>query len=184
MKTITIQTKHTTYQIGIHPLGFLLHLYYGARVENDMSYLLQYYDCGFAGNPYDAGGDRGMSLDFLPQEFPCYGTGDFRSAAFSLRNEEGIFGADLRYQSHAVRTGKYATPGLPAVYDTEEALQEELEYCGGQCGFEQQGLYGVQDSGPEQDMCEAKGRSTKHSFFEERYFCENEESSSDQNPCG
>ncbi len=141
MKTITLQTKHTTYQIGIHPLGFLLHLYYGARIENDMSYLLQYYDRGFAGNPYDAGGDRGMSLDFLPQEFPCYGTGDFRSAAFNLRNEEGIFGADLRYQSHAVRTGKYAIPGLPAVYDTEEALQEELEYCGGQCGYERQGLY-------------------------------------------
>lgn len=184
MKTITLQTKHTTYQIGIHPLGFLLHLYYGARVEHDMSYLLQYYDRGFAGNPYDAGGDRGMSLDFLPQEFPCYGTGDFRSAAFNLRNEEGIFGADLRYQSHAVRTGKYAIPGLPAVYDTEEALQEELEYCGGQRGYERQGLYGVQDSGPEQDTCGAKDRSTKQSFFEERYFCENEESSSDQNPCG
>lgn len=134
MKIITIQTKHTTYQIGIHPLGFLLHLYYGAKTETDMSYLLQYYDRGFAGNPYDAGGDRGMSLDSLPQEFPCYGTGDFRSAAFNLHNEAGIYGTDLRYQSHTVRTGKYAVPGLPAVYDTEEKLQEGSESCGGNQG--------------------------------------------------
>lgn len=62
MKIITIQTKHTTYQIGIHPLGFLLHLYYGAKTEQNMSYLLQYYDRGFAGNPYDAGGDRGTPV--------------------------------------------------------------------------------------------------------------------------
>ena len=158
MKIITIQTKHTTYQIGIHPLGFLLHLYYGAKTEQNMSYLLQYYDRGFAGNPYDAGGDRGMSLDYLPQEFPCFGTGDFRSAAFNLRSEAGIFGADLRYQSHTVRTGKYAIPGMPAVYDTEDALQEELQYCSGQSSFE--------------------GRTFHKPEME------NEDSFAGQNPCG
>ena len=158
MKIITIQTKHTTYQIGIHPLGFLLHLYYGAKTEQNMSYLLQYYDRGFAGNPYDAGGDRGMSLDYLPQEFPCFGTGDFRSAAFNLRSEAGVFGADLRYQSHTVRTGKYAIPGIPAVYDTEDALQEELQYCSGQSSFE--------------------GRT----FYKSEM--ENEDSFAGQNPCG
>ncbi len=158
MKIITIQTKHTTYQIGIHPLGFLLHLYYGAKTEQNMSYLLQYYDRGFAGNPYDAGGDRGMSLDYLPQEFPCFGTGDFRSAAFNLRSEAGVFGADLRYKSHTVRTGKYAIPGMPAVYDTEDALQEELQYCSGQSSFE--------------------GRT----FYKPEM--ENEDSFAGQNPCG
>lgn len=166
MKTITIQTKHTTYQMGIHPLGFLLHLYYGAKTENNMSYLLQYYDRGFAGNPYDAGGDRGMSLDYLPQEFPCYGTGDFRSAAFNLRNEAGVFGTDLRYQSHAVRTGKYAIPGMPAVYDTEEALQEERKYFGGQ------------------STGEAEKAGERQSFWGGRYFDESEEDSTGKNPCG
>ena len=53
MKTITIQTKHTTYQIGIHPLGFLLHLYYGRKTEGNMDYLLQFADRGFSGNPFD-----------------------------------------------------------------------------------------------------------------------------------
>ena len=108
MKQITLHTKNTTYQIGVHRLGFLLHLYYGARTECDMSYLLQEYDRGFSGNPHDAGGDRSLSLDVLPQEFPCYGTGDFRSAAFNVRNVEGVHGVDLRYAGHQIRRGKYA----------------------------------------------------------------------------
>ncbi len=127
MKQITLHTKNTTYQIGVHRLGFLLHLYYGARTECDMSYLLQEYDRGFSGNPHDAGGDRSLSLDVLPQEFPCYGTGDFRSAAFNVRNVEGVHGVDLRYAGHQVRRGKYALPGLPAVYEEEEALKRERE---------------------------------------------------------
>ncbi|MEZ3508054.1 MAG: hypothetical protein K1W10_14100, partial [Lachnospiraceae bacterium] len=127
MKQITLHTKNTTYQIGVHRLGFLLHLYYGARTECDMSYLLQEYDRGFSGNPHDAGGDRSLSLDVLPQEFPCYGTGDFRSAAFNVRNVEGVHGVDLRYAGHQIRRGKYALPGLPAVYEEEDALKRERE---------------------------------------------------------
>ncbi|MDE6204440.1 MAG: alpha-galactosidase, partial [Lachnospiraceae bacterium] len=129
MKLITLQTKNTTYQMGINRLGFLLHLYYGAKTENDMSYLLQGYDRGFAGNPYDAGKDRTLSLDVLPQEFPCYGTGDFRSAAFRVRNGEGISGVDLRYQGHCVKSGKYYIPGMPAVYEDEEKLSKEERNC-------------------------------------------------------
>lgn len=124
MKLITIQTEHTSYQIGIHPLGFLLHLYYGPKIKGDMSCQILYYDRGFAGNPHDAGEDRSFSLDVLPQEFPCYGNGDYRNAAFNVRSEEGVFGADLRYQSHVVRAGKYGIPGMPAVYEKEEDAGE------------------------------------------------------------
>lgn len=143
MELITLQTKNTTYQMGINRLGHLLHLYYGAKTNNDMSYLLQEYDRGFAGNPYDAGGDRTLSLDVLPQEFPCYGTGDFRSAAFNVRDQEGVFGVDLRYRSHLIRKGKYAIPGLPAVYDREgeitngqgqEMVSEDQALCTGEKG--------------------------------------------------
>lgn len=127
METITLRTRHTSYQIGIHPLGFLLHLYYGPLVEKDMSYLVQGYDRGFAGNPHDAHGDRTLSLDVLPQEFPCYGPGDFRSAAFNMRNDEGVFGVDLRYRSHCVKAGKYSIPGMPAVYEQEEGEENGQE---------------------------------------------------------
>ncbi len=116
MEHITLQTKHTTYQMGIAEHGFLLHLYYGPKAEGDMSYLLTAYDRGFSGNPYDAGNDRTFSMDTFPLEYPCYGNGDYRSPAFNVKNEQGVYGADLRYKTHSVTKGKYSIPGLPAVY--------------------------------------------------------------------
>ena len=103
--------------------GFLLHLYYGKKTDGCMDYLLTYYDRGFSGNPYDAGEDRTYSMDTLPQEFPCYGNGDFRSTAFAVENADGSMSCDLRYKSHKIRDGKYNLEGLPAVYASEEEAQ-------------------------------------------------------------
>lgn len=80
-KLITLHTKNTTYQMGVGNYGQLLHLYYGKRLTGDMRYLLTYYDRGFSGNPYEAECDKTYSIDALPQEYPCFGNGDFRSPA-------------------------------------------------------------------------------------------------------
>ena len=53
-----------------------------------MDYLLTYYDRGFSGNPFDAGDDRTYSMDALPQEYPSYGTGDYRSTALIVENSD------------------------------------------------------------------------------------------------
>ena len=103
--------------------GFLLHLYYGKKTDGCMDYLLTYYDRGFSGNPYDAGENRTYSMDALPQEFPCYGNGDFRSTAFAVENADGSMSCDLRYKSHTIFDGKYNLQGLPAVYASEEESQ-------------------------------------------------------------
>lgn len=122
-RIFTLQTKNTTYQMQVDRYGFLLHLYYGKKTDTCMDYLLTYYDRGFSGNPYDAGEDRTYSMDTLPQEFPCYGNGDFRSTAFVVENAEGSMSCDLRYKSHKIFDGKYNLEGLPAVYASEEEAQ-------------------------------------------------------------
>ena len=122
-RTFTLQTKNTTYQMQVYRYGFLLHLYYGKKTDGCMDYLLTYYDRGFSGNPYDAGEDRTYSMDTLPQEFPCYGNGDFRSTAFAVENADGSMSCDLRYKSHTIRDGKYNLQGLPAVYASDEESQ-------------------------------------------------------------
>lgn len=116
MEIISLQTKNTTYQMGITSNGFLLHLYYGKKIDCHMDYLLTFYDRGFALNPYDAGKDRTFSMDVLPQEYPCYGNGDFRTAAVNVRNSRGVYGCDLRFRALTKGQGKYQIPGLPAVY--------------------------------------------------------------------
>ena len=122
-RTFTLQTKNTTYQMQVDRYGFLLHLYYGKKTDTCMDYLLTYYDRGFSGNPYDAGENRTYSMDALPQEFPCYGNGDFRSTAFAVENADGSMSCDLRYKSHKIFDGKYNLEGLPAVYASEEEAQ-------------------------------------------------------------
>ena len=122
-RIFTIHTASTTYQMMADKYGVLLHLYYGRRSEGTMDYLLTYHDRGYCANIYDAGEDRTYSLDFLPQEFPVSGTGDTRSTALNLEYGSGICGCDLRFESYAVKDGKYGLKGLPAVYASEDEAQ-------------------------------------------------------------
>lgn len=124
-KTLSLNTKHTTYQMKIGPCDMLVHTYYGPSADTDMSCCLVFNDRGFSGNPYDAGSNRTISADTLPLEYPCEGSGDYRATAFSLRRSDGTTGCDLRYVGHEIIPGKYALPGLPAVY-AEEAEAETL----------------------------------------------------------
>ena len=111
-----LTTQKSTYQMKVDQYGFLLHLYYGKRTEQNAEYFLQFVDRGFSGNPYDAGDDTTYSMDILPQEFPCRGNGDYRNTCFLMENADGSTGCDLRYISHEIQAGKYSLCGLPAVY--------------------------------------------------------------------
>ena len=143
-KIFTLQTAHTTYQMQVDRLGYLLHLYYGAKSTCDMDYVLTYADRGFSGNPYAAGMNRTYSLDTLPQEYPTLGTGDFRNIALDIKNEHGTESVELLYKSHEIRDGKYALKGLPAVWASDDEAQT-LEIVLGDdiAGVEVHLLYGV-----------------------------------------
>lgn len=125
-KRFTIHTNGSTYQMKVDEYGYLLHLYYGRRAEGEMEQLFTFADRGFSGNPYDAGADRMYSMDALPQEFPCQGTGDYRSTAFVVENADGAYSCDLRYESYEIQKGKYQIPGLPAVYAKEDEAESLL----------------------------------------------------------
>lgn len=128
----SIDTKNTTYQMKVDSCGFLLHLYYGAKVNGAMDYLLTYADRGFSGNPAEAGADRTYSLDVLPQEYPTWGTGDYRNAALLIQNADHSESCKLQYAGHTIKKGKYNLSGLPAVYAEEneaETLKIYMEDC-------------------------------------------------------
>lgn len=128
----SIDTKNTTYQMKVDSYGFLLHLYYGAKVNGAMDYLLTYADRGFSGNPAEAGADRTYSLDVLPQEYPTWGTGDYRNAALLIQNADHSESCKLQYAGHTIKKGKYNLSDLPAVYAEEneaETLEIYMEDC-------------------------------------------------------
>ena len=143
-RIFTLHTKHSTYQMQVDSLGYLLHLYYGAKNNSSMEYVLTYADRGFSGNPYATGADRTYSLDALPQEFPTLGTGDYRNIALDIKNSRGIESTNLLYKKHEIRKGKYALPRLPAVWaDEAEAQTLEIVLADENAGMEVHLLYGV-----------------------------------------
>ena len=88
-RIFTLETKHTMYQMQADTYGVLRHLWYGAKTGCDMSYLQDYPDVGFSGNPHDAGNDRTYSLDTLPLEYAGAGIGDFRVPAVEAVHADG-----------------------------------------------------------------------------------------------
>lgn len=123
-----LRTKNSMYQMQVGDCDTLLHLYYGAEVgDTEISHRIVKLDRGFSGNPYEAGLDRGFSLDTLPQEYSACGNGDYRINALEMELENGCSTADLKYESYKIREGKYALDGLPAMFgDGEEAQSLEI----------------------------------------------------------
>ena len=116
-KVFTLQTKNSAYQMKVIDYDVLLHLYYGRRLEDcDLSYLIQNTDRGFCGNPYEVQHDRTFSLDYFPQEYPCFGIGDYRGDCVRIINPDGSNAVDYRYRSYRIEKGKYSLEGMPAFY--------------------------------------------------------------------
>lgn len=150
----SLHTKNSTYQMKVDNYRYLLHLYYGKKIDSDMDYMLTYFDRGFSGNPYDADMDRTYSLDVLPQEFPVLGTGDYRSTAFKIREENGCYGCDLRYMGYDILEGKYTLHGLPSAY-SNEAQTLAIQLKDERTGVEVTLFYGVLED------CDVITRSVK-----------------------
>ena len=117
---ISLHSRNTSYQMGIGPYGHLLHYYYGKRGEGDFSYLFQYKDRGFSGNPYDANADRTYSMDTLAQEYSSFGNGDYRIPACSISGSDGEGILDLRVDRVEIFSGREELLGLPHAKAVEE----------------------------------------------------------------
>lgn len=144
-KLFLLETKNTAYQMKVGDYNVLHHLYYGKKVADcDMSYLMQIYYRAFSGQMPEAGERREFSLDTLPQEYPVYGAGDYRTEAVRVIDANGGYGLDLRYKSHRIYKGKYKIEGLEAVYAEEnEADTLEITLCDKVSNIEVILYYGV-----------------------------------------
>lgn len=140
-----LRTKNSMYQMQVGEYDTLLHLYYGAEVgDTEISHRIVKQDRGFSGNPYEAGLDRGFSLDTLPQEYTASGNGDYRINALELEMANGCNTANLKYEFYTVREGKYALEGLPAMFGNEEEAQSlEIVLGDRASGVKVHLLYGV-----------------------------------------
>ena len=112
-----LTTKNTSYLLAIYKGAYPIHLYWGARVYGDdalwsLEAPYRRFDRLLSPMPDDAG----FSLEYLPQEYPAYGTSDFRPCAYQIRDENGDRISDARYVGYEILEGKPQIPGLPSCY--------------------------------------------------------------------
>lgn len=119
-----LDTKDTSY-IFCKKDGFLLHLYWGARIGDcDCTYMFR--EQGRAAFSPRMERCCGFILDDVPMEFPCWGRGDMRSPAVEIINPDGSNICDLRYLSHSISHGKPRIQGLPSTYVEDKSECDTL----------------------------------------------------------
>lgn len=127
-KTFILQTNHCTYQMKISDYDYLLHLYYGERIDDeDLSYLIQPQDRGFSPNPNEVGNDRTFSLDVFPQEFSSDGCCDYRISSIEVKNGDGSYAFLGKVTDYKIYPGKYHLEGLPTLFPSENDTVDTLE---------------------------------------------------------
>ncbi|MGX8850814.1 alpha-galactosidase [Amedibacillus sp. YH-ame10] len=125
-KIFHLLTKHSAYRMQLKEDGYLAHVYWGKRTHfKENSQEILHRDRGFSPNP--TFGKRAFSLDTLPQEYPQYGNGDFRSCAYQIEDENGCRMSDLRYMRHEIYQGRKPLHQLPHVYEDKKGEVETLE---------------------------------------------------------
>ena len=127
-KIFKLDTSASSYIFKIYQEGYLVHLYYGARIPD---YRLpgferrRMYASFSAWNAHMI--DTDFSADAYPFEIGCNGCGDMRISGLQIRNGDGNASTDVRYVSHRIYAGKPGIPGMPALYANSEDECTTLE---------------------------------------------------------
>ena len=116
-KTFTLTNGRIQYVMQLFHEGYLGHLHFGRALQH-FNTKRAFYQTEREGapNPELHADARTFSLDVLPQEYPIYGSGDYRIPALEVTFANGTSTVDLRYKSHEIFTGKKALESLPSSY--------------------------------------------------------------------
>ena len=118
-----LNTKNTTYVLGVYAGRHLVHLYYGKKGRGiELSCHNERRD--FA--PYSFEGEERFFYEVADFEYPTFGNGDFRATPFKLRNlTSGADTSFFTYKSAKRIVGRVDIKGLP--FATADENTETLE---------------------------------------------------------
>lgn len=122
-----LQGKDVSYIFTILENQQLGHLYYGKKLRHRDSFLHLYTTQAKSNVACVFEGDLTFSLDTLKQEYPAYGTTDFREPAYQILQENGSRITNFEYRGHRIYQGKPKLEGLPATYVETDNEASTLE---------------------------------------------------------
>ncbi|OOC63490.1 alpha-galactosidase [Paenibacillus ihbetae] len=122
-----LQSDHSSYVIQLVRGLYPAHVYWGPKLRDSQveGLLTRRERASFSPSPFRD--DASFSFDSLPQEYPGYGSGDFRQPAYQVQLPNGTTVAEVEYESHRIYSGKPKLEGLPAVYTEQDDEADTLE---------------------------------------------------------
>lgn len=126
-KEFHLYNDKISYLMKVLRNGQIGQLYFGRRVpiKDSYDYLLENRYRPTTAYVYE--GEYSFSLEHLRQEYPAYGTTDFRMPAVEILQPDGSRITDFTYVSHRIFQGKPSLPGLPATYTEADEEADTLE---------------------------------------------------------
>lgn len=125
-----LYNDEVSYVIRIMENGQPENLYYGKRISEEDPLGL-YHEEAMRSQMSVCVPEPGLlSMHYMRQEYPSYGTGDYRSPAFSILQENGSRITEFCCVGHTIEPGKPSLLPLPATYteadDEAQTLQIRL----------------------------------------------------------
>ena len=125
-KTFHLYNDAVSYIMMVLKNGHLAQLYFGKRIRDreDFSCFLEIIDRPMTACVYEE--EKAFSLEHIRQEYPVFGTTDFRHPAVGILQENGSRIMDFQYKFHKIQNGKPGLFGLPATYVEDEGEAKTL----------------------------------------------------------
>lgn len=122
-----LKNESISYIMKVLKNGQIGQLYYGSVIpdKEDFGYYIETMHRPMSSYLFE--GNLTYSLEHLKQEYPSYGTTDYREPAFEILQENGSRISDFVYESHKIYDGKPEFQGLPVIYAEEKEEAQTLE---------------------------------------------------------
>lgn len=127
-KEFHLYNKQVSYIIEIMENGQLGNLYYGKRIRDRESFAYLHEDEARPLGALTTPEPNPLCLQYTRQEYPAYGTGDYRYGACTIEQQNGSRITDFVYATHTIYEGKKKIEPLPSTYveNKKEATSIEI----------------------------------------------------------
>ncbi len=121
--TFHLSNNHVSYIMKVLKNNQLGQLYFGKKIRHNNNFDHLIVERAVTLAPCVFEGDLDFSLETIKQEYPAYGTGDFREPAYQFTQANGSRITNFTYKGYEIFKGKRGVIGLPHTYgDDVETL--------------------------------------------------------------
>ncbi len=126
-RTFHLTNGKISYIMEVMANDQLEQLYYGAAIHDEESFHDLHEEFRRSLTTISLPDPSYLSMEYTRQEYPAYGTGDYRMPAYTILQKDGSRISNFVYRSHEIYPGKKPILPLPATYVESEDEAASLE---------------------------------------------------------